>query len=57
MRWLLYLPETHLSRILFVPSSFKGTRIRRKNEEGTKEERSRRLLEGVKSVVLEGCDA
>ena len=41
-----YLPESLLRRICFVTPSNKGTQKRRKNEEGTKEERTKGVQKG-----------
>ena len=40
------LPESLLRRICFVTPSNKGTQKRRKNEEGTKEERTKGVQKG-----------
>ena len=45
---LTTLPQTHLRRICSVSSSNKGTQKRRKNEEGTKEIRSKWVCRGGK---------
>ena len=49
-----YPPHTLLRRICFVPPSNKGTQKRRKNEQGTKEERTKWVPRGGKCGEKEG---
>ena len=46
-----YLPQSPLRRICFVTPSNKGTQKRRKNEQGTKEERTKWVPEGGNDVA------
>ena len=46
-----YLPQSPLRRICFVIPSNKGTQKRRKNEQGTKEERTKWVPEGDNNVA------
>ena len=46
-----YLPQSLLRRFCFVTPSNKGTQKRRKNEQGTKEERTKWVPEGDNNVA------
>jgi hypothetical protein len=53
-KWLSDLPESLLRRFSFVTPSNNGTQKRRKNEQGTKKERTKQGFKGRKWKIW-GC--
>ena len=55
-KWLSDLPESLLRRFCFVTPSNNGTQKRRKNEQGTKKERTKQGFKGRSRGILSCWD-